>query len=545
MFILGITHTISWNTAVALLENEKVIACAEEERFVRIKHAPRMIPINAINYVLKSNNIKFEDIEKIAISWEGPHNENSIKESIDKGIQSGSNESVEQGFWKISLEKETELLNFLRNLFPNAELFFIPHHIAHAASTCYMSGFEKSMFFTVDGRGEYESGLLGIFNKGEFEIINNLDLDQSLGNMYAQFTEKIGFQGHSEEGTVMGLAPYGKMKDSLEDIVVYEQNSIKIDWNKINSIPKRQYNTNDPTKDDRKDLAFSVQHLLEKSALSLISNLVEQTNESKLCLAGGTALNIDMNGAIIESGLVKEIFIQPASNDAGCALGAALFLHSQFSSKKPKKMEHAYLGLEIDSNEIESSIKKNNLTYTKSENITKEVSELISQNKIIAWIQGKAEYGPRSLGARSLLSNPTDEKMSDKMNKIKKRQYWRPFAPSILEEKVDDYFINHGMKSPFMLLKFQVKEEQKEKIPAVVHVDGSSRPQTVSKNSNQIYWELIDNFYQKTGVPLILNTSLNLKGEPIVNDLKDGIKMLFNSEVDFLCVNNYLIEKER
>jgi len=541
VYILGITHPISWNTAAVLLEDGRIIAAAEEERFVRIKRAPRMIPRNSIEFVIKTANLKPNDIDKIAISWEGPHNEEDIDTAITKGISSGSSEDTEKKFWKESLEKEKTLMSYLHRYFDKSKIFFISHHLAHAASACLVSGFKKSLFFTPDGRGEFESGLIGIYENGEFEIIRKLAIAESLGNMYAGFTESIGYKPHIDEGKTMGLAPYGTPLKSMMDIArVNSDNKILIDWDKIYSLHSTKFDGRDPTQDDRKNIAATAQNLLEKCALSIVSNLTEITGNSNLCLAGGTALNIDMNGVLIESGLIKEIFIQPAAHDAGCALGAALYLHQQYSSVKPSPMKHAYWGLDIDDKQIEQTIKKSGLKFEELEDITT-VAELISENKIIGWIQGRAEFGPRSLGSRSLLANPTNPEMWKKVNEVKGREYWRPLAPSITEEKVDEFFVNHNIKSPFMLLRFKVKKESE--IPAVVHVDGSARPQTVSKDTNAIYWDLLKEFENITGVPVILNTSLNLKGDPIVNTIDDGLKMLENSAINYLCVQNYLIHK--
>jgi len=542
--ILGITHPISWNTAAVLLEDGKIVAAAEEERFNRIKHAPRMIPHNAIDYVLKKSDLKYSDIDKIAISWDGPHDENEIKDAIKKANLTHLPESHEIEFWNESVRKEKELMNFIRKNFEKSEIFFVRHHLAHAASTCYVSGFDKAMFITFDGRGEYESGLLGFYNNGELEIIRHISLDESLGDMYAMFTKLVGFRAHTDEGKVMGLAPYGKPKNSMDELAKVSDNfRIEINWKKLGSFSGEKLVVNDPTKDDRKNLAASGQHLLEKCVLSLVSNLKNISKYSDLCLAGGTALNIDMNGKIVDSGLIKNIYIQPASHDAGCALGAALCIHKQYSSKKIQPMEHAYLGPEYESDEIKNLLDKSGINYTELSDPAAETAELLSKNKVVGWMQGKLEFGPRALGSRSLLANPTNPEMWKKVNSIKNREYWRPLAPSIIEEKADEFFVNHEVNSPFMLLKFHVKENIEKKIPAVVHVDGSARPQTVSKKTNGLYWKLLKEFEKKNDVPVLLNTSLNLKGDPIVNGPEDALKTFCHSNMYCLCIDKFLIIK--
>ena len=345
MRILGITHPISWNPAAVLLDDGKIIAAVEEERFVRIKHAPRMIPHNSIEYILKKSNLHYQDIDTIAISWDGPHIENDIDDAVKKGELAGAlKQWNEKDFWSESVSKELSLMNYLRK-FDKANLFFIRHHLAHAASTCLVSGFKKSMFLTIDGRGEFESGLMGVYDNGSFEIIKSFDLSESLGNFYSILTSIAGFVGHTDEGKMMGLAPYGKPIDDLKNILTVEnENKIIIDWNKIFSLRNTISIHSDPTIDSRKDLAATAQFLLENCVLKLIKYLKSITGISNLCLAGGSALNIDMNGRILESGLIDKIFIQPAANDAGCALGSALIINSQKSNSKNYEMKHAYPG---------------------------------------------------------------------------------------------------------------------------------------------------------------------------------------------------------
>ena len=543
MWILGITSPGSLNTAAVLVNNGKIIASAEEERFVRIKHAHSVYPHYSIEYVIKKAGIKLNDIDKIAVGWGiSPDSHYEIRKNIQVSLSSGSKYD-EPNYWRIMINRDRKFMGYLQHDFKNAEIVYVPHHLAHAASTCYVSGFDKSIFVTTDGRGDTESGLLGIFENDTFEVTKSMRIDESLGAMYRQFTQQLGWQPSLDEGKVMGLAPYGKPIPSMDDIAkVTPDQKIQIDWDKITSI-KYSSNKTDPTKDERKDIAATAQNLLEKCVLALVKNLVETTGIDKICLAGGTALNIDMNGAILESGLVKDIFVQPAANDAGTALGAALYVHKQNSSKKIEPMKHAYLGPEFDDDEIEIDIKDSGLKYRKLSNVAEEVAELISQNKIIGWMQGRSEFGPRALGCRSLLANPTDMEMWKKVNVVKDREYWRPLAPSILEESMDEYFNNFGAKSPFMLLKFKVKEEKIPKIPAVVHVDGSARPQSVSGDTNQMYYDLIKKFEEIQGVPILMNTSLNLRGVPIVNNPQDALETLAFSKMDYMCIGNYLVSR--
>lgn len=539
MYILGITHPISWNPAAVLLDDGKILAAIEEERLVRIKHAPRMVPYNAIEWVLQRAGIGSNDVEKIAISWEGPHTKNEINNVVNE-IQ-----GAERDFWTESVDRENALMNFLTRRFKNSKIHFVNHHLAHAASSCFVSGFDKSLFLTIDGRGEFESGLTGIYEKGDFEIIRHFGLNESLGGMYERFTSMIGFRIHTDEGKTMGLAPYGNAIESLTDVaLIKEDGKIVIDWEKLEFLLNNNNFTNtDPTKDKRKDLAATAQFVLEKCVLAIVNQLTKVSDNTNICLAGGCALNIDMNGNILSSGMVKDIFIQPASHDAGCALGAALLIHHQFSSIKPQSMKHAYFGPEWNDEEIKEFLDNRGLKYTELSDVSSEVAELLSKNKIIGWFQGRTEFGPRALGSRSLLANPTDPKMWKLVNKVKGREYWRPLAPSLIEEASNEFFIPQNIKSPFMLLRVKVKENRINDIPAVVHVDKSARPQTVSHEENNLYWNLLKEFERIQGVPVLINTSLNLRGEPIVNRPEDAVKTLFYSNMDYLCLNRYLVYK--
>jgi carbamoyltransferase len=545
MIVLGLTHPISWNSAAVLLLDDKIVGAAEEERFVRIKHAPRMIPYHAIEYVLRQANIRHNDVDAVAIGWQGPRTISEAQlASSSRSLRIPYTAETERDFLTQSAEKESIFMNFLHHEFRNSRVFFVKHHLAHAASACYPSGYDRSMFLTIDGRGEFESGLMGIYDHGEFEVLRSFDLNESLGNMYSHFTALIGLREHTDEGKVMGLAAYGNPVQSLLDIASFNDDRIEIDWGKIGSLfsAYRDY-AGDPTKDARKDLAATVQHLLEKCAIRLVERLQQVSGSRNICLAGGCALNIDMNGAILSSGLVRDIFVQPASHDAGCALGAALYIHHRFSSSKLKTMEHAYLGPKLGDSETKSYLDNCGLKYTVLSDIPSEIAELISKNKIVGWVQGRAEFGPRALGSRSMLANPTDPRMGKLVNKAKGREYWRPLAPSVTEEAAPGFFCNPYVKSPFMLLRFAVREERVKDVPAIVHIDKSARPQTVSRENNQLFWNLLTAFQRIKGVPMLINTSLNLSGEPIVNNIQDAVKTLYCSEMDSLCVGKYLVFK--
>ena len=539
MIILGITHPISSTTAAALVRDGEILSSVEEERFMRIKQAPRMFPFNAIEWCIKNSGISYDDVDIIAVGWDGYSSKKEIEYHFTE------HQKDEAVIWSECIGVEKIFLNFIKKRFKNSRIVNVRHHIAHAASSCLVSGFEKSLFLTLDGRGENESGVMGIYENGDFQILRRISRYESLGELYSKFTSAIGFRAHFEEGKTMGLAPYGSPIKSLIDLVKIDKNGkIIIDGQRLMGLGQNSFPGDDPTKDERKDIAATAQYLLEKCALSLVEQLKEVSNISKICLSGGSALNIDMNSKILNSDGIDDIFIQPASSDAGTALGAALYVHHQYSSKKICTMEDAYLGPEIIHSEVEEYLENSCIAYKQLSDVPNEIAKILSENKIVAWIQGRAEFGPRALGSRSLLANPTNPEMWKKLNKVKGREYWRPLAPSVIEEKTSNYFSNKKPKSPFMLLSSTVKNEQKEKIPAVVHVDGTARQQTVSKKSNQLYWDLLNEFEKINGVPVLINTSLNLPREPIVNSIQDGLKTFFSSEIDYLCIGNYLITKD-
>ena len=539
MIILGITHPISSTTAAALVRDGEILSSVEEERFTRIKQAPRMFPFNAIEWCIKNSGISYDDVDIIAVGWDGYSSKKEIEYHFTE------HQKDEAVIWSECIGVEKIFLNFIKKRFKNSRIVNVRHHLAHAASSCLVSGFEKSLFLTLDGRGENESGIMGIYENGDFQILRRISRYESLGELYSKFTSAIGFRAHFEEGKTMGLAPYGSPIKSLIDLVKIDKNGkIIIDGQRLMGLGQNSFPGDDPTKDERKDIAATAQYLLEKCALSLVEQLKEVSNISKICLSGGSALNIDMNSKILNSDGIDDIFIQPASSDAGTALGAALYVHHQYSSKKICTMEDAYLGPEIIHSEVEEYLRNSCIAYKQLSDVPNEIAKILSENKIVAWIQGRAEFGPRALGSRSLLANPTNPEMWKKLNKVKGREYWRPLAPSVIEEKTSNYFSNKKPKSPFMLLSSTVKNEQKEKIPAVVHVDGTARQQTVSKKSNQLYWDLLNEFEKINGVPVLINTSLNLPREPIVNSIQDGLKTFFSSEIDYLCIGNYLITKD-
>ncbi len=547
MNILGITHPISFNTAAAILVDGELVATAEEERFNRIRYSPRMIPENAIKFVLKKANLTETDIDIVALSQNPATHYMNFPFNYLKGLAANKHTPIHEIYWWMECARmERYIEKYLKEKFSNARIYRVAHHLSHMASSVLFSGFKDTTFLTLDGRGEFESGLLGEFKAGKLDIFHSLKVQESLGILYEEFTVLAGFRRHMDEGKVMGLAPYGTPIESLFNLVKMDRShNIRINWKALRRVSAGQL-SNDPTKDKRKDLAATGQYLLEDTALKLVEILKENSGSRNICLAGGVALNIDMNSKILNSGNFDDIFIQPASSDAGCALGAAGYAYFKETGKLPRPpMDHAYWGAEYSDSEIKATLDKlkiKNYTHLDSSQIPATAAELIAKGNIIAWFQGRFELGPRALGARSFLANPGKADMWKIMNDTKGREYWRPLAPSMLEEDAGD-FLENSHDSKFMLLSFKVKEEKRKQIQAVTHVDGTTRPQTVSKGTNKIYWSTIKEVEKITGVPVVINTSLNLRGDPIANTPEDCIRTFFGSGTDNAVIGNYLLSK--
>lgn len=506
MYILGLNYN-NKDAAACLLKDGKLIAAAEEERFLGIKHTD-IYPKNAINFCLNKEGITIDDIDYIA------------KPDVSAKKVNG----------KIILDIEKK----------NNE-YKIPHHLCHAASAFRLSDFKKSNILTSDGRGEIESAAFFIGDDNKITRQWSIPFDKcSIGGKYKYVTMALNF-GYFGEGKTMGLAPYGRPQPYSKDILYIKKHNDYLQNNKGFNLPFEP-RKDEPLLQHHKDLAASVQHALEISLLNLMDEIYDTNPNNNICLAGGVFFNCKLNGLILKRDYIKNIFIHPNAGDGGCAIGAALELYSHLGYKSKGLMNHSYYGPEYSNEEIKKAIDKFNLEAEYYDDITGIAAELMAKGNIIGWFQGRMEWGPRALGNRSILADPTVPGMNDKVNEVKRREKWRPFGPSILEEKAKDWLENH-YHSPFMLLSFQVKKEMQKLIPAVVHIDGSTRPQTVSKETNPIYYKLIKEFDKEKGVPMILNTSFNDKGVPIVRSPSDAIRNFLNMKMDYLVMGNYLIKK--
>ena len=447
-------------------------------------------------------------------------------------------------------------------------IIFPEHHLSHAAYTFFSSPFKESAILTVDGVGEWTTTSFGYASDETIKLTHDIRWPHSLGLLYSAFTYYLGFKVNDGEYKLMGLASYGEPK--YFDLIMKEIIDVKDDGSfllnmKYFSFAHGKVMVNNKfcdlfgipvRKEDSKtekihfDIGASIQLVLEEILLKIVNHIQKQTGQKNLCLGGGVALNGVANGRILKEGSFKEIFIPPAPGDAGSAIGCALYAYYCYL-KNPRVVHsgdemmpnHVYLGPQYSNDEIGKFLEFHNIPYKKYEtqDLIKETAKLISEQKVVGWYQGRMEWGPRALGNRSILGDPRSPKMKDIMNeKIKHRESFRPFAPSILEEHVSEYF-DLNMPSPYMLLVAKVKKP--DIIPAVTHVDGTGRIQTVSRKVNPLYYDLIQEFFKITGVPVILNTSMNVRGEPIVDTPEHAFNMILKTDMDYLVMGNYMVSK--
>jgi len=574
LYFLGI-FGLGPNPAAALLKGTELIAIGEEERFSRIKNAPGVLPIKSIIYCLNQANITLKQVSQISFAWDCPKyvNEQPVFfENIRKKFlfdDGGYNELYENRLFtifhpqviaenlKFGLAKEGEILDVKK-------IVFLNHHECHAASTYFASGFNKSLIFTIDGSGEEKCTVEWLGSAGKLSIINSHDLPNSLGGFYSTFTEFLGFKSDSEEGKLMGLAPYGEfdkeLQNKLSKVLIFDEKLCEYSINpEYRFYSERSFNSKftdllvkkfglprTPISEISKyhqNLAYNVQWRLEHVVSKIIQKRLKEFKVGNVCLAGGVAMNCKMNGVISDLPEVKKLFVQPASSDNGTALGAALISSSMYNPNPAIKFRNAYWGREYSNVEVEAAIKEAKLKYKKNVDIFEETLQALMSGKIIAWFQGRSEIGARSLGNRSILANPLIQNMKDKLNlEVKHRESWRPFCPSFTEESFPKYF-GHNKPSEFMIIAYNIKSEFIDKLPSAVHIDGSVRPQSVSRSSNPRFHKLLESFGKKSGHPVLINTSFNIQGEPIVETPRDALRCFGGTGIDMLVINDFIIKK--
>ncbi len=587
MKILGISAYYH-DSAACILNNGVILSAIQEERFTRIKH-DKSFPINSINYCLKSNNIKINEINYIAFydNWFLKK-----KRNIDNALNHGSLAS-ENFFSSVNNQiNENELICEIKKIFNwkskdiKNRLYYIQHHYSHAASAFYCSPFQESTVITVDGVGEYSTTTIGYGKNEKLNLIRSLDFPNSLGLFYSSFTSYLGFKVNTGEYKLMGLAPYGKpiYEDKiLENIIKLNDDgsySLNMDFFKFHlknkMIDKKKIfelldvesrEENEKISQKHKDLAASVQHVLEKALTNLFLSGIKETNCKNLSLAGGVALNCKAIGKIKNLDLVKNIFVQPAAGDAGGSMGCALALHYKLSGKK-QKIDHkfsVYSGPNIENEKVNDFLEQRGCPHKKftNDDIFNFIAEKLYEGKSFAICHGKAEWGPRALGNRSIIANPMVKDIKKTLNlKIKKREDFRPFAPIIIEEYAEKLFINSS-SSPYMSNVFFLKEklrdvdsellinqklllsnDLKNVKAAVIHEDWSARVQTVKEDENKFMYQILKIFFELTGCPMLINTSFNTRGEPPVLNEKDAFRCLMRTEIDYLVLNKFILERK-
>lgn len=587
MYILGISAYYH-DSAAALLKDGELFAAAQEERFTRIKH-DHDFPLNAIKFCLKEAGISINDVDYVAFYDKPFIKFERILETYLSFPFSGINSFIKAiPLW---IRKKLWIPDLIKKeVGYEGKVLFPEHHESHAASAYYPSPFSQAAFLTIDGVGEWATSSFGVANDNSIEIMGELHFPHSLGLLYSAFTYFTGFKVNSGEYKVMGLAPYGKpiyVQKIYENLLdLKEDGSFKMNMDFFNyctglTMTNGRFDKifdGPPRKQESKltqremDLARSVQEVTEEIMMRMARHVKKETGEKYLCLAGGVALNCVSNGKLLRSGLFDDIWIQPAAGDAGGAIGAAYVVYYQHLQKpllSPNGgdlQKGSYLGSSYSSEDIKNFLDKHKLPYVhlNTDELIDKTSDLIDQEKVIGWFQGRMEFGPRALGNRSIIGDARSPDMQKKMNlKIKYRESFRPFAPSVLVERVGEWFEMEG-ESPYMLLVADVKKDKQRKlndeelnlwgieklntirseIPAVTHVDYSARIQTVNKNDNPLYHSLISKFYEKTGCPVIVNTSFNVRGEPIVESPLDAYKCFMRTEMDVLVLGNYILYKE-
>ncbi len=591
--ILGIS-AFYHDSAAALILDGKIVSAVQEERFSRKKHDARY-PFNAVEYVLSESNLKLNQIDYI-VFFEKPFLkfERLLETYLAFAPLGFKSFSMSMPLWlREKLFQKKYLFDQLKkhdNSFEDInKIFFSEHHYSHAASAFYPSPFKDAVILTLDGVGEWATTTVGIGKGSSIKIIKEIHFPHSIGLLYSAFTYYTGFKVNSGEYKVMGLAPYGKPKFKqiiLEELIdLKDDGSFRLNMKYFNyatglTMTNKKFSNlfGQPVRNPKKDLltefhmdiAASIQAATEEIVLKLTSSIAKEYKIKNLCLAGGVALNCVANGKILKNNTFENIWIQPAAGDAGGSLGAALaFWHKELKQSRniqnKDQMRGSYLGPSFTDEEIENKLKflKGKFTKLSTENLIDTVAKEISNGKTVGWFQGRMEFGPRALGGRSIIADPRSDKMQKELNlKVKFRESFRPFAPSVLREDVSKWF-EIDCDSPYMLLVADVKKEiqipmsqdneklfgieklnvKRSSIPAVTHVDYSARIQTVHKETNPRYHSLISKFKELTGCPVLVNTSFNVRGEPIVCSIEDAFNCFMGTNLDILVCENFILYK--
>ena len=539
--VLGV-NAVFHDPAAALVAGGRIIAAAEEERFTRRKHGKEPVafstwelPERSARWCLRHAALRPEGLDAVAYSY-------------DPALASAPADDVTAETWEglRTLYAERAPL-FLRTALPGldpARVRFVPHHVAHAASAYLACGFPSCAVLTVDGRGERTSMLAGRARGGGLEVLAEQRLPHSLGLVYESLTEHLGFRRASDEYKVMALASYGEPR-WLDDL----REAVRTDGALGFIARPPEWTRFAPAVADggdwsaaHADLAASVQRRLEEVLLELAGHLHERTGERRLALAGGVALNCVANSRLWREGPYDDIWVQPAAGDSGTALGAAVYVAREMGDEV-RPMTTAALGRGWDACELEAWLERAALAYERPDDVAEEAADVLARNGVVAWFDGRSEYGPRALGHRSLLADPRDRSNLERLNDVKGREHFRPVAPMVLEARASEIFSGGPLPSPYMLFTHRVAEDWLDRIPAVVHVDGTARIQTVSPRRQPLVARLLRAFERRTGVPVVVNTSLNTAGRPMVDDPRDALECFGSAPVDALVMGPLLVRR--
>jgi carbamoyltransferase len=561
VLVLGINF--SNDAAASIVRDGEVLGAAQEERFSRIKH-DRSFPSRAIDFCLRRAHARLEDVDAVGFFWnpgihaqvfnsrmsgQPRHHLEYLYDVPNHLLRAWSGDTV------ASLE-QTFRMKSGRKLV----IHYVTHHLAHAASTLFQAPWDEAALLTIDGYGERTSTHIARGRGLEIETLHTIEFPHSVGSLYAALTEYLGFRANSGEGKVMGLGAYGKPSyaDKLRRMVELTEDGFRLDLRYFSYFIERERRVSDlmlaelgpPRAPESKleqrhyDIAASLQLVTEEILLHLAGITRRMTQLRTLGMAGGVVLNCVANGRIVREAGFEDYFFQPAAGDAGTSLGAALWVTHGIHRVPRKKAETVdTLGVEFSDDEIEAELRKAALPYRKLDDRAAAAAELLAKGKIIGWFQGRAEFGPRALGNRSILADPRSPEMKDVLNqRVKFREAFRPFAPSVLAERAGELFMP-GQRSPFMLRAYHTREDKRDVVPAVTHVDGTARVHTVTRTSNPLYYQLIEEFDRRTGVPCLLNTSFNIRGEPIVNTVADALKCFFTTDMDALFIGPFVLTR--
>jgi carbamoyltransferase len=572
MYTLGINAAYH-DSAACLVQDGRVLAAAEEERFTHVKHGKRPIPFSAyelpfhaVDYCLAVASIRLVDVDHVAYSYDpylllGRHRDDA---TLALPLEPSAHPTPAE--WESAWDPLflASIVNAPRHLVGGVPLHlqarfrgarpdgpyrwhFVEHHIAHAASAFHASPFTEAAVLTLDGRGERATTTyhLGLGNR--LEHLGQVDFPHSLGLLYEQVTAYLGFLPSKDEYKVMALASFGKptyLDEFRALIQLGENGQYTIEPPRLEERFGPARLNGGPLEQRHYDVAHSLQVALEEAALALARWLHAATGMENLCMAGGVALNCVMNARLRDRGQFARIWVQPAAGDAGTALGAALWVDAALRGDDTRRyaMEHAFLGPSYGDEEVERFLRWAKLPYRRLADVPEEVADLLARDKILGWFQGRMEFGPRALGARSILASPLAAAMQARLNEIKDREDFRPVAPVVLEEEAGNWFASAEV-SPFMLFVYDVLPEKAERIPAVRHVDGTARIQTINRAQHQLYYDLLKAFQARTGVPVLVNTSFNTRGEPIVCTPRDAVECFWTSPLDALAIGSFLLEK--